>query len=195
MAFFMPFTRWHSVALFLDYYIGIEWRRHRIRWRGGIGGNHYREVRLMPMRPCPRCKRLMPYGPAYCQDCAPIASAELAQIRERNAQAKARKYNRNRDPKYLTFYRSKEWRAQSRAKLQAAGYKCEARLQGCQGLAVEVHHIQPIQTREGWDKRLTWGNLEAVCTSCHNGRHPEKGRRTSPGGVIDLKALQLAQTE
>ena len=37
------------------------------------------------MKPCPRCKRMMPYGPAYCKDCAPIAKAELEAIKERNA--------------------------------------------------------------------------------------------------------------
>ena len=38
----------------------------------------------MIMKPCPRCKRMMPYGPAYCKDYAPIAQAELEEIRERN---------------------------------------------------------------------------------------------------------------
>lgn len=142
------------------------------------------------MKPCPRCKRMIPHGLAYCPDCAPIREVELEQIRERNAQRKAQRYNRRRDPKYLTFYRSKDWKAQSRAKLQACGYRCEARLQGCQGLAVEVHHIKPIQTPEGWDKRLEWENLEAVCVSCHNGRHPEKLRKANDGGVIDLRTIK-----
>ncbi len=144
----------------------------------------------MAMKPCPRCKRLMPYGPAYCEDCAPIAQAELEAIKERNLQRKTQRYNARRDPKYLTFYRSKDWKAQSRAKLRAAGYKCEAKLEGCQGLAVEVHHIEPIQTREGWDLRLEWSNLEALCTSCHNGRHPEKLRRQHQEGVIDLRTVK-----
>lgn len=142
------------------------------------------------MKPCPRCKRMIPHGLAYCPDCAPIREAELEQIRERNAQRKAQQYNRRRDPKYLTFYRSKDWKAQSRARLQACGYRCEARLPGCQGLAVEVHHIKPIQTQEGWDKRLDWENLEAVCVSCHNGRHPEKFRKASDGGVVDLRTIK-----
>ena len=142
------------------------------------------------MKPCPRCKRMIPHGLQYCQDCAPIRETELEQIRERNAQRKARMYNRRRDPKYQAFYGSKAWKAQSRAKLQACGYRCEARLTGCQGLAVEVHHIKPIQTPEGWDRRLEWENLEGVCVSCHNGRHPEKLRKATENGVIDLRTIK-----
>lgn len=144
----------------------------------------------MIMKPCPRCKKLMPYGLAYCKDCAPIAQAELEAIKERNLKKKMQRYNSRRDPKYLTFYRSKDWKRQSRAKLESVQYKCEARLNGCQGYAVEVHHIKPIQTPEGWDKRLEWENLEAVCTSCHNGRHPEKLRRNQDDGVIDLRTVE-----
>ena len=144
----------------------------------------------MIMKPCPRCKRLMPYGQAYCKDCAPIVREEIEAIKEQNLKKKMQRYNRGRDPKYLTFYRSKDWRRQSRAKLESTGYKCEAKLKGCQLYACEVHHIKPIQTQEGWDKRLDWDNLEAVCTSCHNGRHPEKLRRFNNDGVIDLRTVQ-----
>lgn len=143
----------------------------------------------MIWKPCPRCKRMMPYGPAYCTDCAPQAQAELEAIKEQNLKRKMQAYNRRRDPKYLAFYRSKDWRRQSRAKLESVAYKCEAKLTGCQVYAVEVHHIQPIQTQAGWDRRLEWENLEAVCTSCHNGRHPEKARKYSDDGVLDLRNL------
>lgn len=145
----------------------------------------------MLLKACPRCKKLIPHGLAYCETCAPIAAAERQAKQERRAEYMARKYNREynrrRDPKYLTFYRSKAWKVTSRAKLERVMYKCEARLPGCTHLAVEVHHVQPIQTPEGWDKRLEWENLEAVCTACHNGRHPEKGKRKKEQGVIDVR--------
>ena len=144
----------------------------------------------MAMKPCPRGKKLMQVGPAYCADCAPIAREELEAKRQEALARKAKLYNRKRDPKYLSFYRSKDWRLTSRVKLQEVAYKCEAKLQGCQGLAVEVHHIKPIQTPEGWELRLEWSNLEAVCTACHNGRHPEKTRRTGGDGVIDLRTVK-----
>lgn len=79
----------------------------------------------MIMKPCPRCKRMMPYGLAYCKDCAPIARAELEAIMEQNLKRKMQAYNRRRDPKHLAFYRSKDWRRQSRAKLESVRYMRE----------------------------------------------------------------------
>lgn len=138
------------------------------------------------LKACPRCKSLIPQGLPYCAKCAPVVEAQRAEYREHNQSRRNAQYNRRRDSKYLTFYRSKEWRQTSRAVLSAAGYKCQARLPGCSGLAVEVHHIKPIQTAEGWAERLEWENLEAVCTSCHNGRH-ERGKRKTPAGVFDMR--------
>ena len=146
----------------------------------------------MLLKPCPRCKRMIPHGWAYCPDCAPIAEAQRAEARERRAEYKRKqynkKYNRQRDPKYLTFYRSKEWKITSRSKLQQASYKCEAKLPGCTHLAVEVHHIKPIQTDEGWDLRLDWDNLEAVCTACHNSRH-QRFKSKKDDGVLDMREI------
>ena len=146
----------------------------------------------MVVKPCPRCKRMIPRGWAYCPDCAPIAEAQRTEARERAVEYKRKKYNkqynRQRDPKYLTFYRSKEWKITSRAKLQQAGYKCQAKLEGCTGLAVEVHHIKPIQTEEGWDLRLDWDNLEPLCTSCHNGRH-QRNKGKKEDGVLDMREI------
>lgn len=148
----------------------------------------------MALKPCPRCKSLIPDGWRYCPDCKPIAEAERAAAKEHRAEHLRKKYNQRynsrRDPKYIAFYRSKPWKLTSKAKLQAAGYQCEGRLQGCQGVACEVHHKQPIQTPDGWDKRLEWSNLEALCTACHNGRHPEKFKREKDDGVIDLRTVK-----
>jgi 5-methylcytosine-specific restriction protein A len=145
-------------------------------------------------KPCPRCKTLIPYGRAYCEACLPIVQEQQREAKEYKAtklrQRYNKKYNSRRDPKYLTFYRSKEWKLTSRTKLQQARYKCEARLQGCTGLAVEVHHTKPIQTDEGWMARLEWDNLEAVCTACHNGRHPEKFKRKEDPNIIDIRKIQ-----
>jgi hypothetical protein len=147
------------------------------------------------MKPCPRCKRLIPYGVTYCPDCKPIAEAERAEARERKATYLRKRYNKRynsrRDPKYQTFYRSKAWRLTSRAKLQSVDYQCQGRLHpDCTGLACEVHHTLPIQTPEGWDKRLDWDNLEPLCTICHNMRHPEKLKRKQDDGVIDLRTVE-----
>lgn len=135
----------------------------------------------MLQKPCPRCGKMMDYGPAYCPACAPLAAADAEAAKERRIEQKRKQYNRTynkkRDPKFSRFYKSKPWRLMSKAKLEDVNYKCEAGLEGCTRLACEVHHKKPIQTQEGWDERLEWDNLEAVCISCHNGRHPEKFKR------------------
>lgn len=143
----------------------------------------------MAVHPCLMCKRLIPVGITYCDSCRPEAEARAAAAVERKRKHYNRTYNKRRDPKYLTFYRSKEWRLLSRTYLQAAGYACEAGLAGCSKVAVEVHHTKPIQTEEGWALRLEWDNLEAVCTNCHNGRH-QRGRRKPMPGVIDIRLLE-----
>lgn len=147
----------------------------------------------MALHPCPRCKTLIQVGVQYCESCRPLADAQAQEAMERKRAYKQRRYaqqyNARRDPKYLAFYRSKDWRLLSRTYLQRAGYKCQAKLEGCKGLAVEVHHIKPIQTPEGWDLRLDWDNLEAVCTSCHNARHGGRWKKQKPDGVIDMREI------
>lgn len=149
----------------------------------------------MASHPCPRCKRLIPVGVPYCEACKPIAEAQAAEAIERRQAFKRAKYNKaynqRRDPKYLQFYRSKEWRLLSKTKLQACGYKCEARLEGCKHLAVEVHHKKPIKTDDGWTERLEWKNLMGVCINCHNILDGKNFKRKEQPGVIDLKTLKL----
>jgi hypothetical protein len=70
------------------------------------------------VKPCPRCRRLIPHGWSYCPDCKPIAEAQRQEARERKAEHLRKKYNKRynsrRDPKYMEFYRSKAWRNTSR---------------------------------------------------------------------------------
>lgn len=147
----------------------------------------------MAVHPCPRCKRVMiPVGVAYCDECRPIAEQQAEEAIAHRQEFKRRKYNKaynqKRDPKYLKFYRSKDWKTMSKAKLLNAGYRCEAKLNGCTGIACEVHHIQPIQTAEGWDRRLDWSNLEALCTVCHNERHGGRWKRRN-SDVLDVRKV------
>ena len=150
----------------------------------------------MAVHPCPRCKqKMVPVGVTYCEDCKPIAEAQAQEAIERRQAYKRiqynKNYNRQRDPKYLRFYRSKDWKTMSRTKLQDCGYKCEAKLEGCKRIAVEVHHIEPLKTPEGWDKRLDWDNLMGVCIACHNVLDGKTFKRKAQPGVIDLKTLKL----
>lgn len=144
----------------------------------------------MTLKPCPRCKRLIPCGLSYCPTCKPIAEAEWEAAKEHNAKQRQRIYNRKRDPKYLTFYRSKPWRLTSQEKLRQCEYKCEARLDGCGGIACEVHHIKPLKTPEGWDRRLDWSNLMGVCIQCHNILDGKNFGRPKDDGVIDLRTIK-----
>lgn len=153
-----------------------------------------RGVNDMVMKPCPRCKCMIPYGKVYCPDCEPLAEAERLEAMERKAALRAKRYNKDynkrRDPKYLAFYRSKEWKATSRYKLQQCGYKCEAGLPGCGRVACEVHHIKPLRTTEGWGERLEQSNLMGVCTQCHNILDNKNFKRKNEEGVIDLRTVE-----
>lgn len=145
------------------------------------------------LKACPRCKKLIPHGLPYCMACAPLAEAERQAKKERREAYLRKKYNRTynqkRDPKYAAFYRSKAWKDTSRAKLQGAGWKCEARLEGCQRIASEVHHETPIKTPEGWEKRLEWSGLRAVCTACHNKLDKKGNYRKKDPNVLDCKEI------
>lgn len=150
----------------------------------------------MAMHPCPRCKSLIPVGVSYCEACRPIAEAQAQEAIERRRAYKraqySRQYNKRRkeeDPKYQRFRNSKPWRLLSKHKLQDCGYKCEAKLEGCTRLAVEVHHIKPIKTPEGWDNRLEWSNLMGVCIGCHNILDGKNFKRKDEPGVIDLRKV------
>lgn len=117
----------------------------------------------MLLKACNRCGNLIPYGTPYCKECTPIVEAEREALRlEGN-----RRYNKTRDPKYLRFYNSLDWRTLSSKYTQDKGYRCEE----CGKIATQVHHKKAIQTPEGWELRLDYNNLELLCTVCHNKRH------------------------
>ena len=121
----------------------------------------------MLLKQCPRCKKWIEYGHIYCSICTPIVEAERE---ERKALAKARnnrEYNKKRDPTYVRFYNSSDWKILSRRYIQDKGYRCEK----CRAFASEVHHKIPIQTEEGWSRRLDYTNLECLCLECHNKSH------------------------
>ncbi len=121
----------------------------------------------MLLKSCHRCGNLIPYGSAYCTTCAPIVEAARVERMKESRKAGNRRYNKTRDPKYLRFYNSNDWRVLSLKYTQDKGYRCEA----CGAMATQVHHIKAIQTPEGWELRLDYNNLELLCIDCHNRRH------------------------
>lgn len=129
----------------------------------------------MLLKACGRCGNLIPYGSAYCIKCKPIVEAEREARRAEANKASQRRYNKTRDPKYLRFYRSVEWRTLSAKRLQGDGYRCVK----CGAIATEVDHIKPIQTPEGWGLRYDYDNLQSLCVVCHNEKHNRFKKRTS----------------
>lgn len=133
----------------------------------------------MILKSCNKCGVLIQYGATYCSICKPIVDAEReARKREANRRGNSR-YNKTRDPKYIRFYNSSEWRVLSRSRLQGDGYKCVK----CNKIASEVDHIIPIQTPGGWDKRLDYDNLQSLCLECHNIKHDRFKKRNTSKGV------------
>lgn len=127
------------------------------------------------LKSCGRCGALIPYGGTYCRMCQEVVDKEKELRRQDSIKRSNRKYNKTRNPKYTRFYNSKDWCVLSQSYMQAKGYKCEQ----CGQMATEVHHIKPIQTDEGWNRRLDYDNLELLCKHCHNERHERFRRRRS----------------
>lgn len=118
---------------------------------------------------CRRCKKTILHPASYCDKCL----EKVNQDREKLKSIRESKYNKNRDPKYKAFYNSLDWRRLKDKKMMDEQYRCER----CKRLATEVHHIKPIQTKQGWELRLDYKNLLAVCTTCHNKEHDRFGRK------------------
>ena len=131
----------------------------------------------MLLKACGRCGNLIPYGRAYCDTCTPIVEAEREARIQENRKRSNRNYNKTRDPKYLRFYNSNDWRTLSLRYTQDRGYKCER----CSKIATQVHHKKAIQTPEGWELRLDYDNLELLCTDCHNIEHDRFKRKRRKG--------------
>lgn len=121
----------------------------------------------MLLKECKRCGNLIPYGKVHCPTCAPIVAEEREARRAEAIKDSNRRYNKNRDPKYVRFYNSVEWRTLSAKRLQDDGYRCVK----CKKIATEVDHIIAIQTPEGWERRLDYDNTRSLCKECHNIKH------------------------
>lgn len=127
----------------------------------------------MLLKACNRCGNLIPYGSTHCKTCTPIVEAERETRRAEAKREGDKRYNKKRDPKYLQFYNSVDWRTLSAKYTQDKGYRCEL----CGNIANHVHHKKAIQTPEGWELRLDYNNLELLCISCHNERHDRFKKR------------------
>lgn len=121
----------------------------------------------MLLKQCRKCGAYIQYPATYCSKCLLIVEEERAKNRANAKSLADARYNKTRDKKYLRFYNSPEWRHLSNQYMVDVGYKCEM----CHKIATEVHHVVPIQTEEGWLRRLDYTNLMALCVNCHNKKH------------------------
>ena len=128
----------------------------------------------MIIKLCAKCKKPIKYPNRYCSSCYEIYKEE----EEQNEKLRNRRYNQNRDKKYIRFYQSLDWNILKNKKLQDTQYKCErCKELGRNRLAAEVHHLKAIQTDEGWELRLDYNNLKSVCIDCHNWYHKRFQKR------------------
>ena len=90
----------------------------------------------------------------------------------------------NYSDEVVAFYHTSAWTHTRALVLMRDKHLCQVCLKhGTLTKANTVHHITPIRKVEngknkkliGWDKRLDLNNLEAICPTCHNREHPEKG--------------------
>ena len=125
---------------------------------------------------CPGCGAFIPYGKVRCDACQAKRDARDRERECRDGRGGAMgaprgkgkgREHRPTDPKYKAFYKSADWRRLSAWALAQSGWRCA----DCGGVATDVHHVVPIQTDEGWQRRLDPDNVVALCVSCHNQRH------------------------
>jgi phage terminase large subunit-like protein len=99
-------------------------------------------------------------------------------------------YNKHlRNPQSKAFYNSAAWRGPSGARTQYIREHpiCER----CQRVTADhIHHKTPIDTPEGWERRLDPSGFMSVCRSCHNRIEAE-----TPKPVAPIIAGQLQPNE
>lgn len=133
----------------------------------------------MIMKICRKCGELIPYPYTYCRKC------QNKHIQEREEQLKESKkrydanYNKyKRNKEHQQFYNSNEWKMLKEKYLQDQQYKCERCVElnalnprHRKKVATEVHHIKYLSTPEGWERRLDYTNLRALCHAHHDEIH------------------------
>lgn len=137
----------------------------------------------MIVKMCAKCKKVIEYPNRYCSKCQKIVDEQAEEIKKRSNI----RYNKTRDPRLVKFRKSDEWQRLKNKYLQDLqqkygdvkyAYKCEDCIEENKKnsaykiqLAEEVHHLEFIETPEGWLRRLDYNNLRALCHMHHDKRH------------------------
>lgn len=133
----------------------------------------------MILKVCNKCGKLIYYPNSYCDKCKLSYLKEKEELLKKSKRKSNANYDKNkRNKEHKAFYNSDEWKMLSERYLQDKRYKCEKCLlkkktdpswKVC--LATEVHHIKYLSTPEGWNRRLDYTNLMALCHYHHNKIH------------------------
>lgn len=104
-----------------------------------------------------------------------ITQDQLHEHRRRNSKHYNAQVRYKGDLQYTKFYQSTAWRKMRSQVLIRDNNLCQMCL--AKGIVNDkrliVHHKKEL--KDDWDSRLDMGNLETVCTSCHNTLHRIKG--------------------
>ncbi len=126
----------------------------------------------MRLKLCAKCQKVIEAPNTYCEEC----QKKVDEFKEEYKKKANNRYNKQRNKKEEQFYNSKAWRTLSKKYMDKHSL-CELCNKDTYTLAEEVHHIKPIQTPEGWERRLDWHNLIALCHMHHNMMHGRFKRR------------------
>ncbi len=144
----------------------------------------------MIMKICRKCGELIPYPYTYCNKCQRQHDKDREnqlKIAKKRYNANYNKYKRNKE--HVKFYNSDDWKMLKEKYLQDQQYRCER----CEEIhkinpkykrkvAVEVHHIKWLSTQEGWERRLDYTNLMALCHAHHDEIH-DRFQKKNKGSV------------
>ena len=116
---------------------------------------------LRPFKQCKKCNALTRNISGYCED------HELSKDDVR------KRYDNNRDKKYVSFYNSIGWIKLRAMALSRDHGLCQHCLRDGQVTTADVvHHM--IEVKSNWYLRLSLSNLISLCNAHHNLVHKGK---------------------
>lgn len=122
---------------------------------------------MKPKQQCcyPGCHTLVDYDQRYCSK----------HKHELNVKTYHRRHYGQHEGKYQQFYKTTAWRKLSHITLERQPVCVSCLRRGIVKKGDLVDHIQPIRTKEGWQRRLDPSNLQVLCIACHNEKTRQEG--------------------
>ncbi|PWA08648.1 endonuclease [Pueribacillus theae] len=106
----------------------------------------------------------------------------------KNSQQHYDKYKRDQEAR--SFYKSKKWRQCREVILCRDNFLCVDHLKKNQVVAAQmVHHIKEL--RDYPELAFEPSNLVSLCLSCHEKRHPDRGKRKEKRKKRNLNVVEF----